>query len=338
MINMKKTVFKLISLSAALFVLGGCSQKVSIRALEPAEIDRAAMTKKVSVAPFENDNIGLSNKIETNLVKQKIDNKEYFTVISRKDFDKIISEQKIQNSGLVDVSTVVDVGNLIGAQAIISGRVGRATSKDTHFYEERTECLDKKCKETRKYAVSCMKRVVGLSAELRMVDVSKGDIIYADTLNRESEYKKCQDSSREIPAIEAAVQVLAVVIADDFTHKLVPQYRHFEVVLLDSPDIKYSSQEDRLLEASLEYIKQNRLDKAEKLLIDLIDSTQQRSYVPFYNLGVIKEAQGAYSEAQKYYKMADDLVVEPVREVSTAYVRIGDMIEKNNRAKEQLLR
>lgn len=335
---MKERVSKVLTLTAALFIFGGCSQKVSIRALEPSEIDRAALTKKVSVAPFENDDLGLSNKIETNLVRQKIDNKEYFTVISRKDFEKIIAEQKIQNSGLVDVSTVVDVGNLIGAQAIISGRVGRPSSKDTHFYEERTECVDKKCKETRKYAVGCTKREVGLSAEIRMVDISKGDIIYADTLNKASEHKKCQDSSSALPSIEAALQLLANRIASDFSSKLMPQYRHFEVVLLDSPDIKYSSNDEKLLAASLEYIKQNRLDKAEKLLIDLIDSTGQKSYVPFYNLGVIKEAQGAYSEAQKYYKMADDLVVEPVIEVSTAYVRIGDMIEKNNRAKEQLLR
>lgn len=335
---MKETVFKLFTLAAALFIFGGCSQKVAIRALEPAEIDRAAMTKKVSVAPFENDNLGLSNKIETNLVKEKIDNKEYFTVISRKDFDKIISEQKIQNSGLVDVSTVVGVGNLLGAQAIISGRVGQPAVKDTHFYEERSECVDKKCKETKKYSVRCTKRAVGLSAEIRMVDISKGDIIYADTLNKTSEYKHCQDSSSGLPTAETALQALAYKIADDFSVKLIPQYRYFEVVLLDSPDIKYSSQEEKLLEASLEYIRQNRLDKAEKLLVDLIDSTGQKSYVPFYNLGVIKEAQGVYVEAQKYYKMADDLVVEPVREVSVAYVRIGDMIEKSNKAKEQLLR
>lgn len=340
---MKKTIDALTLLIMTVVIalsvsLTGCSQKISIRALEPAEIDRAALTKKVSVTSFENDRFGLSNKIENNLFKQKIDDKKYFTVISRKDFDKIIAEQKIQNSGLVDVSTVVDVGNLIGAQAIISGRVGEPTLKDTYYYEERTKCLDKKCKESVKYRVSCMQREVGLSAEIRMVDISKGDIIYANTLNQPHYFRSCQDSSNGVPTAEAAMQMLANKIADDFTYKLTPHYRDFKVILLDDPDIKYSSQEDKLLRASLEYIKQNRLDKAEKLLVDLIDSTEQKSYVPFYNLGVIKEAQGAYIEAQKYYKMADDMVVEPVREVSTAYIRIGDIIEKSNRAKEQLLK
>lgn len=335
---MHRTGFKLLSLAYALFILSGCSQKVAIRSLEPAEIDRATLTKKVSVAPFENDYDGLSNKIETNLVKQKIDNKNYFTVISRKDFDKIITEQKIQNSGLVDVSTVVDVGNLIGAQAIISGRVGEATSKDTHFFEERSRCIDKKCKESVTYTLRCTKRAVGLFADIRMVDISRGDIIYADTINKLSEFKQCQDSANGLPAVEAVLQRLANSIADDFVYKLMPHYRNFEVVLLDDPDIKYSSHEEKLLESSLEYIKQNRFEKAEKLLVDLIDSTEQKSYVPFYNLGVIKEAQGAYGEAQKYYKMADDLVVEPVVEVSTAYVRIQSLIEKSNKAREQLLK
>jgi len=104
-------------------MLGGCSQKVAIRVLEPSEIERAALTKKLSVSEFNNDTIGLSNKIEAQLANKKIDNKSYFTMISRKDFKKIIDEQKIQNSGLINISDAVEVGNLIGAEAIISGNV-----------------------------------------------------------------------------------------------------------------------------------------------------------------------------------------------------------------------
>jgi len=38
-------------------LLGGCAQKVSIRTLVPAEIDRATNTKKISVAAFDNDRV-----------------------------------------------------------------------------------------------------------------------------------------------------------------------------------------------------------------------------------------------------------------------------------------
>ena len=318
--------------------MSGCSQKVNIRTLEPAEIDRASLTKKISVAPFTNDSIGLSNKIESNLVNRKIDNKKYFTIVSRKDFNKIIHEQKIQNSGLIDLSTAVEVGNLIGAEAIISGNVGRATSKDTRYYESRIRCFDKKCKDSVRYNVRCIKRVVGLSAEIRMIDVTKGDIIYADTMREISIFKHCKDDSYALPSREMAAQQLANEIAAKFTYKLTPHYRYFRVVLLEKPDIDYDNRQEKLLEVSLEYIKQNRYNKAQRFLIDLINSTNQKSYVPFYNLGVIKEAQGKYSEAEKYYKLADDLVIEPVNEISRAYVRIQVLIEKNNKTQEQLSR
>ena len=142
----------------ALFV-SGCSQKVTIKALEPAEVDRAAKTKNIAVVKFKNDYVGLSNKIETNLLRFKIENKPYFTMVSRGDINKILREQRFQNSGLVDLSTAVEMGNIIGAEALISGRLGDETSYDTHFYERRSRCADKKCKERYYYKVRCKKRV-----------------------------------------------------------------------------------------------------------------------------------------------------------------------------------
>lgn len=321
-----------------MIIMSGCSQKVLIKVLEPAEIDRASATKKISVVSFKNDKVGLSNKIETILVNKKIDNEKYFTVVSRKDLNKIINEQKLQNSGLIDLSTAVEVGNLIGAQAIISGSVGRATLKDTRYYADRIRCQDLKCKKFTIYKVRCTKRLVGLSAEIRMVDVTKGDVIYANKMNQTSTWKHCIDNSRLLPSREIAAQLLADKMAEDFTHKLTPGYRYFKVDLLDDADIDYNDKSEKLLEVSIEYIKQNRYDKAENFLIDLIDETKQKSYVPFYNLGVIKEAQGEYVEAQKYYEYADNLVIEPVKEISEAYIRIQKLITKNNKTTKQLSR
>lgn len=320
----------------SIIFMSGCSQKVLIKALEPAEIDRATLTKKISVTNFQNDTIGLSNKIESKIMSKRINDKSYFTLISRKDFDKIISEQKIQNSGLVDVSTAVQIGNLIGAEAIISGNVGRVAYSDTDYYERRTRCLDKKCKSVSEYNVRCTKRTIGLSADLRMIDIAKGDVIYANTFSKSGEWSHCSDDSSALPSVEIVAQNMANIIAEEFTSKLAPRYRYFEVDLLDRPDTKYTSKDKQLLEVSLEYIKQNRYDKAQKFLIDLIDSTDKKSYVAFYNLGVVKEAQGEYVDAQEYYKMADDLMIKPVEEISQANLRIEELIKKHNIASQQL--
>lgn len=321
-----------------LLLLNGCAQKVAIKALEPAEVDRVANTKKITVTNFSHDSVGLSRKIEANLSKFRIDDKKYFTLVSRNDFDKILKEQRVQNSGLVDPKTVVEVGQLIGAEAIINGNVGRVTSSDSYFYETRSRCADKECKKYIKYKVRCKKRIIGLSSELRIVDVAQGDVIFADTFSDTAVYKKCSDDERVLPSREIAAQRLARSMASRFTYKLTPHYRHFEVALLDDPDLDYTDKQEELLEVSLEYVEQRRYDKAEKLLIRLVDATGSQSYVPFYNLGVISEARGKYGDAKEYYEYADNLMVAPVLEINEAIVRIDRLIVKHERTREQINR
>ena len=202
----------------------------------------------------------------------------------------------------------------------------------------RSRCADKKCKELIYYKVRCKKRIVGLSAELRMVDVSKGDIIYADTMNRKATFTHCSDDSRALPSREMAAQNLAESIANNFIYKLTPHYRNFRVVLLKDGDLDYSDKQEKLLEVSLEYIEQGRFDKAQQFLTQLIDSTGAQSYVAFYNLGVVKEAEGNYLEAKEYYENADNLMVEPVEEINAAVLRIDSLIDKRQRTQSQLER
>jgi tetratricopeptide (TPR) repeat protein len=319
-----------------LFFISGCSHTISIRALEPAEVDRVATTKKISIPPFKNDKVGLSSKIEAILANYKLQGKNYFTIVSRNDFNKIIKEQKIQSSGLLNEDSAVEVGHLLGAEAIISGDVHSPSSHDTYFYESRTKCLDRKCKQLYHYNVRCSKRVVGLSAEVRVVDVLLGDIIYAQTLNKSETYEHCRDDSRVIPSQEIATQRLAFSLANRFTYKLLPHYKNFEVELLDDPDLDYSSEQEELLEIALEYIEQKRYNKAQEFLLKLIDSTKEQSYVAFYNLGVLKEAEGKYKEAQEYYTKADSLMKEPVEAINKAYLRINSLIEKRQRLSRQI--
>lgn len=322
---------------AIALLLNGCAQKVTVKALEPAEVSGAANTKNIAVTPFHRDYVNLADKIEVSISKQRIDGKPYFTVINRTDLDTIISEQKIQNSGLMDESTAVEVGNLLGAQAIISGSVNPPSLHDDHYYVERTKCKgkgdDRKCWEVK---VSCKKRTIALSAQIRMVNVSTGEIIYADNVSRQQQWSHCADDSRTIPSKQSGTQYLANSIASNFAYKLTPHYRHISVTLLEDPDMEYSDHQEKLLENALLYIEQARYDKAEQLLRRLIESTASQSYVPFYNIGVIYEARGNFLEAQHYYKAADKLTIEPVEEINRAVNRIKRLIEKEKIALQQI--
>ncbi len=331
-------IYPVIFFGICFIFMSGCSQKTAMRILEPAEVDRIANTKKITVSNFNNDKVGLSRKIEANLAKFRIDNKKYFTIVSRNDFDKLLKEQHVQNSGLVDPKTVVEVGQLIGAEAIISGNVGRPTSYDSSFYENRVRYVDIECDRVVKYRVRCKNRIIGLSSELRIVDVERGEIIFTDTFSDTVTYKSCRDDRHVIPSVEIAAQRLATNIANKFTYKLTPHYRYFEVILFEDPDLDYTDEQKKLLEISLKYLKHSLYDKAEELLLRLVDATASKSYVPLYNLGVISEARGKYVDAKEYYIYADNLMMDPLEEIREAIVRIDRLMLKRERTRKQINR
>lgn len=126
----------------AILLLSGCSQKVQIRALAPAEIGEMASKKNVAVSSFKYDKIGLSGKIESKIASQKLNRKRYFNVVSRKDINKVINEQKLQGSELMDESTTTRVGKLIGAQAMINGEVTSAIAKDGKYSKKKKRCKE----------------------------------------------------------------------------------------------------------------------------------------------------------------------------------------------------
>ena len=327
-------MYRLVSFSfLVILFFTGCAQKVTIRALEPAEVNRAAITKKISVTPFKNDHIGLAQKLEGKLANQFLDGHPYFTVVSQSDFSRLVDEQKRQYSGLLDEEQAVELGNL---QALISGSITSQTMQDTRYYEKRVECVDKKCEEKREYKVTCTKRVIGLGVQIKMVDVERGDIIYGDTLNNEGVWEHCRDDKQALPSKQQGLEQLSDSLVDQFVYKLTPHYVYFRVALLDEPDLEYTEREEMLLENALAFIDHNRLERGEQLLQELFLQTGRQSYVAAYNLGVIKEAQGQYDEAQYFYRIADELAMAPVEEINSSINRIEASIRKHKRAMEQI--
>jgi len=327
----------LLALSLLLF-LSGCAHKVQVDALQPAQIDRAAKIKTIAVYSFRNDSVGLSSKIETALASKRFDGECYFTMVSRNDIERIFQEQRLQNSGLLDEATSVEVGNLLGAQAHISGVVNVEEATDKHYREKRQKCADDKCKEMRTYTVSCTSRAFHLAVQLNMVDIEKGDLIYSDIQNERKLWRTCSDSNYALPSRSRGLELLALNIATKFAGKLTPFYYTFDIVLLDEPDVDYSDEQEKMLDNAIIYIDRKRYEKAEYLLSRLLDDTQEKSYVAAYNLGVVKEIKGELQEASQLYTIADELTLEPVKEIDSAMVRIKSSLKHRTLAQKQIQR
>ena len=123
-------------------------------------------------------------------------------------------------------------------------------------------------------------------------------------------------------------------VANNFANKITPHYKYFDVKLLDSMDIK-TAVSQKSLDSVIEYIKGSRYDKAQMLLLNLADETDKKSFVVFYNLGVIKEIQGEYVEAKKYYELSDSLTKQRVEEIDEALFRIDELIRKKQKVNQQ---
>ena len=326
------------------FLLAGCASKMTMRALEPAEIDRAASLKQIGVLEFNErkvKQIHLADKLEAMLATKQLDGENYFVVVSRSDLDRLVSEQKLQRSGLFDERKTAEIGRLTGAQALISGSVSSTSSHDSRHREERqsTRC-DSKGKNCQPYTyyVHCTVRSIGIGAQIRMIDVQRGDLVTAQSYNEVQEWKKCDDHEAPLMSESQGLEILSNTIAADFVKKITPRYITFEVTLIDKLDVKLPEHQEEKFKAALAFLKEGRLDRSERLLSELLEETQQQSYAVAYNLGVIKEAQASYKNARTLYHLADNLTVKPVAEINNAMQRIDAAMAKHQRAQEQIKR
>jgi tetratricopeptide (TPR) repeat protein len=310
-------------------VLSACSTTASYQALEPAQAERAASTKRIAIMPIEEDSMGLAEKLEASIASKQINGKAFFTVLARKDIDSLLEEQKLQYSGLVDEASRQQVGVLIGAQALVSGKVNARSASYDYYKVERVVCGEQ-C-HTR-YSL-CQTMQAKLTASIRMVDTQLGDIIYAQDYSAVEDYDACESW---LPSEETAFSTLAADIAQQFTEDISPSMKRYQIVLMDDPDIRYNSTQDDQLEHGLTYLQNGYTDKAERLFSELLTSTEDRSYVAAYNLGVTKEMQQDYSAAMQLYRLADSLTKEPVLEIDAALARLEKRIADQNTLNKQL--
>ena len=191
----------------------------------------------------------------------------------------IMAEQKLQSSELIDETTSSKVGKLIGAQAIISGEVASSNAESDYYMEERERCLkyvkDKGCVKYRYYRVRCDITKAQVSANINVVDVETGLIIYADAISKEYSADSCRGAEENLVLVvlesdpinilskSQALDRLTSGIADEFVRKLTPHYVYFSVELLDSMELDDATKEDeRKLKFALKNIESGRMKKA----------------------------------------------------------------------------
>jgi len=343
---MKKfTYFVLLSLFCVVFT--ACSQKTTIKALKPSLVEDSAI-KKISIEKIENDDISLSLNIQSKMNTLQFNNKKYFTIINRNQSSNILKEQKLQDSGLVNLSKNKRFG-LGEVESILSGSINSKEYDKNEFYEKRTnynKCIryeknkdnTKRCTKYQTYNAICSNNIYTIRAFLSINKVENGSLIYSNNFEKQKVIKDCNDYNIELPTSSSIYNVLSHEITNDFLKEVSPSHHYFTVVLLEDEDIEYTDLEEKLLENSLKLISLNYLKKAEVLLKKLVLSTKSKSATALYNLAVVNEGLGKLNEAHSLYKKAENITMlnELDENILNAVKRIEKSLINNKKAMRQI--
>ena len=122
---------------------------------------------KIAVVDFDSQQYG-GKILGTQLAEYVIDelvNTNLFEVLERDKMHLIMAEQGFSASGMVDTSNVIQVGKLLGARYLLTGKVISLNSSSKKFNG---------------YGINTVTNVYELSVSIRIFDAQMGHIVFSD--------------------------------------------------------------------------------------------------------------------------------------------------------------
>ncbi|MDI6786342.1 MAG: CsgG/HfaB family protein [bacterium] len=172
--------FLVIFLAVALF---GCvpattvkeEQTISVKPTEEVKSEYTGPKRKVAVIEFENKTTYGARRLGTSasdILITELTKTGKFIMAEREKLNKLLQEQKLGQeqkldmSGIVDANTAAAAGRILGLDAIITGSISQFGTKTIG-----SDFLITESKQ----------QVAEATVDIRVVDVSTGQIIYADS-------------------------------------------------------------------------------------------------------------------------------------------------------------
>jgi hypothetical protein len=346
----RRHLFDGLSLMVTVILLSSCAApSIRTTALVPARFHEATKIREVAVLPFDgHTGREFSAEIEGTITSIHIDNKQYFTLIDRTRLNRILKEQELSQTGLVDERWAVKVGKIVGAKGIYAGVITAATVKDNPYTEKRQECSEKEilydkkgntregnCLKWRTYQVPCLKRDAIFAFTPKLIEVETGKVIYSRNLSQMQSAQGCQDSGTPLPSGVELLKKAKGVLKAAFKRDIAPFYVTFEIKLMNSEEGVTSKEAVIKLSQGMEYAQNNRFDRACELWGEgRILSPNAPALL--YNLGICGEVRGDFGSALDLLRKADRALNKPNDLITAGIGRVSEAIKKQQTLNEQI--
>jgi len=157
--------------------LGACAPRSSVKRrqamsaneTERVKSDYTGPKRRIGVVDFENKSAYGKARLGTaasDILVTELAKTGKFVVVERDKLDKIMEEQKLQATGIIDSRTVVEVGKILGLNAIVTGAVSQFGVKTGG-----SEYL----------LVQSKRQTAEATVDIRIVDAETGQVLYADS-------------------------------------------------------------------------------------------------------------------------------------------------------------
>jgi curli biogenesis system outer membrane secretion channel CsgG len=231
----------------------------------------------------------------------KLVNNGYYTVIEREQISKVLNEQALALSGLIDESQAAEVGRLVGAEGLVMG-IGSYSVKDKGKWETYKE----KKVEKKRYRVY---RHVTTTITFKIVNVSTGTIVVSKTnslsnsrgsgiASKHSSTGKDEKAAlNAVPDWRPIVDDLVNKITNQTLRQIAPHY------VTEKRDIEEG--DSAPMEAAVEYAKRNLWEDAKELWDSVLQdprAEKEDQISASYNIGLYFEIHGYLDQAEDYYK------------------------------------
>jgi len=166
-----KKLYSLVAVFCVALVFSACSsQKPEPKSVEIRDVPELSGPKKrVGIFEFENKSRYGKNRLSNSAVDAlytELQQADVFVLYERADLDELEKEFDLIDSGRVNLNTAAEAGRLVGVQAVVVGTISQfgiwEEAKDYGAYKKKLEIAE-------------------ATVDIRVVDVTSGRIIYADT-------------------------------------------------------------------------------------------------------------------------------------------------------------
>lgn len=263
------------ALLAGLSISAAHAESVSLEGYFAADAREASQLTRISVARFDGpDGYAMANAIERALAERSVEGQRYFLVMA----------------------------NPNAADGVVTGGA-RASVDEYRDVQKREECVEKngdKCIKKEMVEVNCRRRVIGLSADLRIARMRDGAIVYSDRKSRQDVARWCPNQNPPGRA-EDVINGMVDSVANEVAGLMTPSISRYSLRFYESREGMPKEIGARFKAAVRQT--QGQLTAACNAMAD-IDRDFPGHFALLYDLAICAEARGDYQGALAGYERA----------------------------------